>query len=211
VHDELRAVIATSKGLVLDFFDAFIGPLERELSLRSSHATGKAHGMADTRSYSRRIDAMNYSLEHDDGATTRDYDRADIVLVGVSRSGKTPTCLYMALRYGVFAANYPLAEEEFEMQKLPAALERYRSRLFGLTISPRRLQQIRSERRPESNYASARQVSFELRSAEALFGRFGIPHIDTTESSIEEIASTILDRTGLLNRLQEDPGAALPD
>lgn len=202
VQDDLREIISTSHGLVLDFFGAFIGPLERELEIASSHATGMAHGMADQRSYTRRIDAMNYALEHDDGSTTRDYSKADIILVGVSRSGKTPTCLYMALRYGLFAANYPLTEEEFERMKLPAPLERHRERLFGLTIAARRLQQIRQERRPESNYASARQVSFELRSAEALFARYGIPHLDTTECSVEEIASQVLDRTGLLNRMQ---------
>lgn len=206
VQDDLRDIIAESQGLVLDFFGAFIGPMERELGIKSSHATGKAHGVADQRSYTRRIDAMNYALEHDDGSTTRDYSKADIIMVGVSRSGKTPTCLYMALRYGVYAANYPLTEEEFERGKLPAVLERHRDRLFGLTIAPRRLQQIRNERRPESNYASARQVSFELRSAEALFNRYGINHIDTTDSSVEEIASTVLDRTGLLNRLQDQQG-----
>jgi [pyruvate, water dikinase]-phosphate phosphotransferase / [pyruvate, water dikinase] kinase len=202
VQDDLRGIISESRGLTLDFFGAFIGPMERELDLQSSHAAGKAHGVADQRSYNRRIDAMNYALEHDDGSSTRDYSQADIILVGVSRSGKTPTCLYIALRYGVFAANYPLTEEEFEKGKLPAVLERHRERLFGLTIAPRRLQQIRQERRPESNYASARQVSFELRSAEALFTRYGISYIDTTEFSVEEIASTVLDRTGLLNRLQ---------
>jgi hypothetical protein len=146
---------------------------------------------------------MNFALEHDDGSTTRDYGKADLVLVGVSRSGKTPTCLYMALRYGVFAANYPLTEEEFEKGKLPGPLERHRERLFGLTIAPQRLQQIRQERRPQSSYASARQVSFELRSAEALFSKYGIGFIDTSECSVEEIASTVLDRTGLLNRMQE--------
>ena len=203
VQDELRSIVEESHGLVLDFFGAFIGPMERELGRASSHATGKAHGVADQRSYTRRIDAMNYALEHDDGSTTRDYSKADIILVGVSRSGKTPTCLYMALRYGVYAANYPLTEEEFEQCKLPPALERHKQRLFGLTIKPQRLQQIRHERRPESKYASAGQVSFELRSAEALFTRYGIDHIDTTESSVEEIASAVLDRTGLLNRLQE--------
>jgi [pyruvate, water dikinase]-phosphate phosphotransferase / [pyruvate, water dikinase] kinase len=202
VQDDLREIVSINQGLMLDFFSAFIGPMERELGVKSSHATGKAHGVADQRSYSRRIDAMNYALEHDDGATTRDYSKADIILVGVSRSGKTPTCLYMALRYGVFAANYPLTEEEFEKGRLPAALERYRERLFGLTIAPARLQHIRHERRPESNYASAGQVSFELRSAEALFHRYGISFIDTTDCSVEEIASTALDRTGLLNRLQ---------
>lgn len=203
VQDDLRDIISTSQGLVLDFFGAFIGPMERELEIVSSHATGKAHGVADRRSYTRRIDAMNYALEHDDGASTRDYSRAQLILVGVSRSGKTPTCLYIALRYGVFAANYPLTEEEFERGTLPQPLERYKDRLFGLTIAPRRLQQIRQERRPESNYASARQVSFELRSAEALFTRYGIGYFDTTECSVEEIASTVLDRTGLLNRLQD--------
>ena len=202
VQDDLRDIISASHGLTLDFFGAFIGPMERELELQSSHATGKAHGVADQRSYNRRIDAMNYALEHDDGSSTRDYGKADIILVGVSRSGKTPTCLYMALRYGVFAANYPLMEEEFEKGRLPPVLERHRERLFGLTIAPRRLQQIRQERRPESNYASPRQISFELRSAEALFTRYGINYIDTTEFSVEEIASTVLDRTGLLNRLQ---------
>lgn len=202
VQDDLRDIISQSQGLVLDFFGAFIEPMERELGIVSSHATGMAHGVADQRSYTRRIDAMNYALEHDDGSTTRDYSKADLILVGVSRSGKTPTCLYMALRYGVYAANYPLTEEEFEGGKLPAPLERYRDRLFGLTIKPARLQQIRQERRPESNYASARQVSFELRSAEALFARYGIQYLDTGECSVEEIASTVLDRTGLLNRMQ---------
>ena len=207
VQDDLRDIISKSQGLVLDFFGAFIDPMERELGIASSHATGRAHGVADQRSYTRRIDAMNYALEHDDGSTTRDYSKADIILVGVSRSGKTPTCLYMALRYGVYAANYPLTEEEFERGTLPAPLERHREQLFGLTIAPRRLQQIRQERRPESNYASARQVSFELRSAEALFSRYGISYIDTSECSVEEIASTVLDRTGLLNRLQGVDGA----
>ena len=202
VQDDLREIIAESQGLVLDFFGAFIGPMERELKLSSTHATGKAHGVADQRSYTRRIDAMNYSLEHDDGSTTRDYSKADLILVGVSRSGKTPTCLYMALRYGVYAANYPLTEEEFERGELPAPLVRHKEKLFGLTIAAGRLQQIRQERRPESNYASPGQVSFELRSAEALFTRYGIGYIDTTECSVEEIASTVLDRTGLLNRLQ---------
>jgi [pyruvate, water dikinase]-phosphate phosphotransferase / [pyruvate, water dikinase] kinase len=200
VHDNLRDIISESQGLVLDFFGAFIGPMERELGVASSHATGKAHGVSDLRTYTRRIDAMNYALEHDDGATTRDYDKADLILVGVSRSGKTPTCLYLALRYGVFAANYPLTEEEFEKGKLPPPLERHRDKLFGLTIAPQRLQQIRHERRPRSNYASARQVSFELRSAEALFAKYGIGYFDTTESSVEEIASTVLDRTELLSR-----------
>lgn len=200
VKDDIREVLRESNGLFLDFFDAFIGPLERELEARSTHTVGKAHGVSNTTAYARRIDAMNFALDNDDGATTRDYGRADVILIGVSRSGKTPTCLYMALHYGIFPANYPLADEEFETGRLPAALEQYKDKLYGLTISPGRLQQIRTERRPNSRYASPQQVSFELRSAEGLFRKYGIPYLDTSECSIEEIASTVLHNKNLLDR-----------
>ncbi len=89
----MREIIKRANGLFLDFFDAFPGPLELELKAKSSRAQGKAHGIADIGSYTLRINAMNFALANDDGATTRDYDRADLILVGVSRSGKTPTCL----------------------------------------------------------------------------------------------------------------------
>ena len=147
IEDDVRAILSESKGLFLDFFDAFIGPLERELEVRSTHTVGKAHGVANTTAYARRIDAMNFALENDDGANTRNYNRADVILTGVSRSGKTPTCLYLALHYGIFPANYPLAEEEFETGKLPETLEKFRDKLYGLTISSDRLQQVRGERR----------------------------------------------------------------
>jgi regulator of PEP synthase PpsR (kinase-PPPase family) len=202
VQEDLREIIKRANGLVLDFFDAFLGPLEMELKLKSSRAQGKAHGMSDIAAYTTRINATNFALANDDGAVTRDYDRADLILVGVSRTGKTPTCLYLALQYGVFAANYPLADEELETGRLPAVLNNYRRKLYGLTIAPERLQQIRNERRPNSNYSSASQVDFEVRAAEAIFRRYDIPYIDTTECSIEEISSRILDRTGVERRLR---------
>ncbi len=200
VQDEMRDIIMTSRGLIMDFFDAFIGPLERELEVRSSHTVGRAHGVSNATAYSRRIDAVNFALDNDDGAVTRNYDKADVILVGVSRSGKTPTCLYMALHYGLCAANYPLAEDEFDSHKLPQALQPHKNKLYGLTVSSERLRQIRQERRPDSQYSDASQVSYEVRSALALFQRFGIPYLDTTESSIEEIASTILHDLGKLSR-----------
>lgn len=202
VQDHIRDVVKRSNGLFLDFFDAFLGPLEVELGRKSTHTTGRAHGMADLSAYTTRIEATNFALANDDGALTRDYHRADLILVGVSRSGKTPTCLYVALQYGVFAANYPLTEEEFELDKLPEQLTRSRHKLYGLTISAERLQQIRQERLPDSRYASAQQVSFELREAEALFNRLAIPYLDTTECSIEEIASRILEATGVERRVR---------
>jgi len=201
VKDEFSRILATCDGLFLDFFDAFIGPLERELEVRSSHTAGRAHGVSDVSAYERRIDAMNFALENDDGAIVRNYDAAEIILVGVSRSGKTPTCLYLALHYGIFSANYPLADEDFERTKLPRVLEDHRKKLYGLTISPDRLQQVRNERRPDSRYASAKQVNYEVRSAEGLLTKHGVPFLNTTECSIEEIASTIVHGLGLRHRV----------
>jgi len=202
VQEDMREIIKRAHGLFLDFFDAFLGPLELELKVKSSRAQGKAHGMQDIGAYTLRINATNFALANDDGAITRDYDRADLVLVGVSRSGKTPTCLYMALQYGIFAANFPFAEEEFESGALPPSLVNCRRKLYGLTIAPERLQQIRNERRPNSKYSSPSQVDYEVRAAESIFRRYDIPCINTTECSIEEIASRILDKTGLERRLR---------
>jgi [pyruvate, water dikinase]-phosphate phosphotransferase / [pyruvate, water dikinase] kinase len=202
VQDEMRTIIKRASGLFLDFFDAFLGPLEQELGVKSSRTQGKAHGMLDIGAYTLRINATNFALANDDGASTRDYEGADLILVGVSRSGKTPTCLYLALQYGIFAANFPFADEEFESGQLPKSLAKHQRKLYGLTISPERLRQIRNERLPNTRYSSPTQVDYEVRSAEALFRRFDIPCINTTECSIEEIASHILDKTGMERRLR---------
>ncbi|MDH3647515.1 MAG: kinase/pyrophosphorylase [Gammaproteobacteria bacterium] len=190
---ELGELIRDSGALFIDFFDAFIGPLEKEFDTSSSHTVGRKQGVSSDQSYQRRIDAMNYALSTDDGIGLRSYDQADVILTGVSRTGKTPTCLYLALHYGVFAANYPLTDEDFEKPHPPEALLKNRKKVFGLTITAEQLRRIRLERRPDSRYASAQQISFELREAMAMFRRHGISYADTTDSSIEEISSTILD------------------
>jgi regulator of PEP synthase PpsR (kinase-PPPase family) len=202
VRDAERQVVKRAHGLFLDFFDAFLAPLEAELGQLSSHALGRAHGMIDMAGYMTRIDATNFALANDDGGVSREYDRADVILIGVSRSGKTPTCLYLALQYGIYAANYPLTEEDLEGPQLPASLRQYQPKLFGLTIEAERLQQIREVRRPDSRYASAAQVQYELRAAEQLYERFGVPHIDTTRCSVEEISSRILQLTAIPRRLR---------
>ena len=202
VQDELRAPFANASGLFLDFFATFLVPLELELQVKPSRTVGRAHGLTDIYAYDRRIEATNYALNYDDGGRVGDYDKADIILVGVSRSGKTPTCLYLAMSYGVFAANYPLAEDELEDGRLPDPIAPFRDKLFGLTIQPARLRQIRKERRPTGRYASTQQVRFELRAAEAMFRRYQIPFVDTTHVSVEEIASTILNSTGIERRVR---------
>lgn len=200
VQNNLRNIVIRSRGLYLDFFEAFIGPLERELQMKSTHTAGKAHGMANSQSYTQRIDAMNFALANDDGVNTHTYARADVILVGVSRSGKTPTCLYLALHYGVFAANYPITEDDLEQGGIPEVLLHHKAKLYGLTIDPDRLEQIRNERRPDSRYASTQQVRYEVSTAERLFQRQQIPFINTTHTSIEEIATTILHGSGLKRR-----------
>jgi regulator of PEP synthase PpsR (kinase-PPPase family) len=197
VDQEARAVIKQARALVIDLF-SFVGPLEAELGVRAGAAGIPAmHGAKTDPTYAARIDATNYALANDDGAGQRDYRSANVVLIGVSRCGKTPTSLYLALQYGVFAANYPLADEELEAGQLPRALVPHRQKLYGLIVKPERLQQIRSERRPGSKYASAQQVQYELSRAQALYDRFGIPHLDVTECSIEEISSRIMDQMAL--------------
>jgi [pyruvate, water dikinase]-phosphate phosphotransferase / [pyruvate, water dikinase] kinase len=202
VQEPLREVVRQANALFLDFFDAFLGPLEAELQTPSSRTAGKAHGMKDLGAYTLRINATNFAMSNDDGGAVQDYDHADVILVGVSRSGKTPTCLYMALQYGIFAANYPLTDEDFQQHRLPAKLIGHHSKLFGLTIAPERLQQIRHERKPASKYASPAQVGYEVRAAEQLFNQHRIPFIDTTETSIEEIAGRIIERAQLERRLR---------
>ncbi len=202
VQDDFRAIVREAAGLHLDIFDVFLEPLEEELQQKSTHLAGRAHGMSDIEGYMKRIEATNFALANDDGGVTRNYEVADVILIGVSRSGKTPTCLYLALQYGVYAANYPLMEEELDNGTLPKQLMGQREKLFGLTIAPTRLRQIRKERRPLGKYSSMQQVRYELREAEKIFKKYNIPYVDTTEFSIEEISSRILDSKGVERRVR---------
>ncbi|MDH3748305.1 MAG: kinase/pyrophosphorylase [Gammaproteobacteria bacterium] len=202
VQDDFRSIVREADGLHLDIFDAFLEPLSEELQEQPTHEPGRAHGMSDIDAYMKRIEATNFALANDDGGISRNYEMADVILVGVSRSGKTPTCLYLALQYGVYAANYPLTDEEFESGTLPDILVNQKRKLYGLSIAPDRLRQIRKERRPLGRYSSAQQVRYELRESDKIFRRYGIPNVDTTEFSIEEIASRILDSTGVERRVR---------
>ena len=193
----LRDVLARSNALVLDIFQAFIGTLERELHVGSSHALGRFHAVTDKASYEDRIGSVEFALNHDDGVGTKSYGDADIILIGVSRSGKTPTCVYLAMQFGIRTANYPLTDEILSRATLPSPLFENRARLFGLTIDPGRLRTIRSERRPGTMYASPARCRTEVTEAEGLFARHQVPYLDTSAASVEEIASRVLLRTGL--------------
>lgn len=188
----IGAVIRRANAMHMDLFQNFVAPLEKELGVPSTHTVGRTHNVTDTERYQNRIEAINYSLAHDDGQTNKNLDEADVILVGVSRSGKTPTSLYLAMQYGIKAANYPLIPEDFERDKLPPGLVPHKKKMFGLTITAERLSQVRNERRPGSKYASLENCRYEINEAERLMQRENIRWMSSTAKSIEEIAATIL-------------------
>lgn len=194
VNDEVRAIVTGDecRGLVLDMFSTFVEPLEEEFGVKSNHRVGRFSDVSKSQEYDDRIEAINFSLAHDDGQSAKNLESADVILVGVSRSGKTPTSLYLAMQHGVKAANYPLIPEDFERGKLPSSLAPYKHKCFGLTIDPERLAQIRHERRPSSKYAALENCRYEVAEAERMMKREGIAWLSSTHKSIEEIATTIL-------------------
>jgi regulator of PEP synthase PpsR (kinase-PPPase family) len=189
VDQDIRTLLKETCGERLyDIFDAFTPSLEHQTGEAASPVTGQLHGIQDTGLYTARIKALDYAMLHDDGSITRNYAKADVILIGVSRSGKTPTCLYMALHNGLRAANYPLVDEDLENTRLPAILQEFKPKLVALTIDPGHLHRIRQQRRPGSRYASPEQCEWEVHQAENMFRKQHIPVIDTTAISIEEIA-----------------------
>lgn len=202
VCPDIRSCLQKSSAKIFDFFNTFLEPLEEALGANSSYTVGRSHGLINQQTYKERIEAINYTLAHDDGLNLKNYAHADIILLGVSRSGKTPTCLYMALQYGLLAANYPLTEEDIGMSLiLPESLKPYKKKLFGLTIAPESLHQIRSERKPNSRYAQLSQCRQEVEHVERLFKQENIPYLNTTYHSIEEISTKIIAMTGIKRRI----------
>lgn len=195
--DEIREIIASSNGVLFDLFDHFLAPLEKELGLESEHSIGSSHGVLNPNKYTARIAALNFTMRTDDGMNANHYEHAELIVIGVSRTAKTPTSLYLALHYGISTANFPLLEEDLERARLPDKIARYRKKLFGLTIDPERLQQVREARYNKGRYAQLRQCQYEVAQAEAMYRRERIPFVNTAAKSVEEIATTILHKINL--------------
>jgi [pyruvate, water dikinase]-phosphate phosphotransferase / [pyruvate, water dikinase] kinase len=191
MNTEISAILRQEDALFLDLFEAFIAPLEKELGVKSAHTVGRSHGHTGGE-YANRIAAMSFAIAHDDGVSDADLKNADVILVGVSRCGKTPTSMYLAMQFSLRAANYPLIPEDFERDRLPDTLLPFRDKLFGLTIAPEQLHRIRQERRPDSNYAALDNCRKEVAAAERMMKREGIEWFDMTSRSIEEIAVQII-------------------
>lgn len=203
LNEEVNRLMHTSGAYIIDLFASFLPGLETELDSHPLYTVGKKRSTTRSDSYHRRIEAVQFALDNDDGARIRHYEKADIILLGASRSGKTPTCIYLGLQFGIFAANYPLTEEDFDQgAKLPESLRPFKERLFGLTINPLRLIGIRNERKPDSRYSSAKQCHYEVQMVEQIYRKEQISFIDTTEFSVEEIATRIMDKANLARRLK---------
>ncbi|ASJ97180.1 MULTISPECIES: posphoenolpyruvate synthetase regulatory kinase/phosphorylase PpsR [Shewanella] len=196
VKAEIRDIIYSSECIDYDFLNTFVAPLEDQLGVKAVPVTNRTHGKAN-HSYEARIDAINYAMENDDGQTLKHIDKADIVLLGVSRCGKTPSSLYLSMQFGIKAANYPFIEDDMDNLKLPEVLKKNKHKLFGLTIDPVRLHEIRQSRMENSRYSSLRQCRIEVKEVEMMYKRERIPFVNTTNHSVEEIATKILDMTGL--------------
>jgi len=201
VHDDLRALFTQADIGVFDLFETFIGPMEALLGLESSHSIGKSHGVQDEKAYTSRIAAVHFALQTDDGLDIEHYRKADMIIVGVSRCGKTPVSLYLSLHYGIYVSNYPLTDHELERKQLPPALSEHKDKLFGLTIDPYRLLEIRSQRYKGSSYSDAATCQREIAQAEGLFRKHQVPYLNTTRMSVEEIGAMIVNKTKAGKRL----------
>ena len=201
VDPKVRDIINTANAINLDVFEGIISKLETELDTKATTLVGQTHAVTDSEYYKARIDAVHFALDNDDGARTRHYDQADLILIGVSRSGKTPTSIYLSLQFGIRVANYPLTEDDLDDNRLPAVLKPHKSKLFGLMIDAERLVAIRTERKANSRYASFSQCQMELRAIEGIYISEGIPYLNVSEMSIEEISTRILQTTGLKRRI----------
>ncbi|MEY8212972.1 MAG: pyruvate, water dikinase regulatory protein [Colwellia sp.] len=196
VNNDIREIIDSCDGVIYNFLEHFVGPLEKQLKIKAKPKAHRTHSIHEN-NYNYRIEAVNYALANDDGSVVTNYADADVILVGVSRSGKTPSSLYLALQYGIKAANYPFTDDDMDELKLPPFLKPHKKKLFGLTIDAQRLIDIRHNRMSNSKYASPRQCRMEVREVEKFYKNENIPFINTTNFSVEEITAKILSETGL--------------
>ena len=190
--EEVRQALLLTKCPLVDFFELHMERVESILGEKGIRVAARLHGMGDVQRYNARMAAVEYAIEHDDGQSMRALDKADVILVAPSRCGKTPTTMYLALQHGIFVANYPLVDEDFESAELPRPVRSLRKRCFGMTTTPARLSQVRNERRPNSRYASLEQCSYELRQAESMYRNHRLPVINSSAKSVEEMSTVIL-------------------
>ncbi|RRQ22781.1 pyruvate, water dikinase regulatory protein [Thiohalobacter thiocyanaticus] len=191
IDPALREQLRGCRGQVFDIYALLLQPVAEALHTQATPRRGQTHGRTDN-GYLDRIGALEFALATDDGVAVKRYQNADVILIGLSRSGKTPTSLYLALQYGLRAANDPLTEEDLDSPRLPERLQAFRHKLVALRIDPERLHRVREQRRPDSRYASQVQCRYEVRQFESLLSGLDIPVLDSSRMSIEELAASVV-------------------
>lgn len=172
----------------VEFFDVFgnvLDRLENCLETKALRVPGYSRNIDDI-TLAKRVEAIHFSIEHDDGTRSREYDEAEVILLGVSRSGKTPVSVYLATHMGIKSANFPLTSEHLDSYELPPEIVRNRKKVVGLMTSPGLLHKIREQRYSGSTYAKLSTCATELNQAKEIYLRYGIQSLETDGKSIEE-------------------------
>ncbi|MEE9444122.1 MAG: pyruvate, water dikinase regulatory protein [Cocleimonas sp.] len=191
-EEKINQILQQANCHYYEVFESFLDKIGHDLKTKPVLESGLSHGLVNEKTYDARIDALNFTLKHDDAMVLKTLGDADVIIVGVSRSGKTPTSLYLALKFGIKAANYPITEDDFEQNALPDVLLENRDKLFATSIKAKRLHQIREKRMPNSSYSALETCKSEIKQAHALYEKYGLTPMDVTTQSIEELAAQIV-------------------
>lgn len=195
---ELNAVFNSPDIEFLNIFDQFLVQFENFLQKKALWASGASRYPND-RTMIRRVEAIHYCIDHDDGNSTKDYDKAEIILIGVSRSCKTPVSVFLATQMGIKTANYPLIRDGTDSFKLPPYLVRNKKKIVALSTSPQLLHQYREHRYADSKYAKLSTCRDELNKANMLYMDHRIPIVMSDGKSIEETATQVTQQLNLKN------------
>ena len=194
---KINNILQQSDCYYYEVFESILDKIGKDLHTEPTRESGMSHGLINEKIYDARIDALNFTLKHDDAMVLKTLGESDVIIVGVSRSGKTPTSLYLALKFGIKAANYPITDDDFDKNELPQILLNNQHKLFATSIKAKRLHQIREKRRPNSQYSSLETCKSEIKKAQFLYDKYGLHPMDVTSQSIEELAAQIVRKLNL--------------
>lgn len=190
MNPELIGILDAPEIEFFNICDTYLNRLAELLEAEPLRESGFSRHLDDT-TMAKRVSAIQYCIAHDDGSLTRDYDEAEVILLGVSRSGKTPVSVYLATQMGIKTANYPLVCEDLNAYRLPMDIIRNKKRVVGLSTTPEILHHIREKRYKDSSYAKLATCVKELSQAHQIFLNYQIPVIMSDGRSIEETATQV--------------------
>lgn len=199
MNEDVRNVFNNSEIEFIDAYGHFLTRLEDCLEATALRVAGYYRTTTEV-DLAKRAENINFSLEHDDGTGLDGYPAADVILLGISRTGKTPISVYLATQMGLKAANFPLIDKYLTEYRLPDQIVRSKHKAVGLTTTPELLSSIRERRLPGSNYARLSTCLEEMDQADKIYKKYKIPTISSAGKSIEEIATQVSQELKLSKR-----------